>query len=48
MYLAPEPEVPEEIKDLLLNEDAPEFSRPTRRFFNINLLEAYRRGKAGR
>ncbi len=39
MFLAPEPEVPEAIKDLLTMSDSPH---------NEHVLEAYRRGKASR
>jgi hypothetical protein len=47
MFLAPGPEVPEEIKDLLLQEDVKNaFFRPD--IVNERVLEAYRRGqKAG-
>jgi hypothetical protein len=49
-FVAPEPEVPEAVKVLLLDEKIPnaDFSRPTRRFFNDSILEAYRRGKEGK
>lgn len=42
MYLAPEPEVPEEIKDLLYNKYAT--SPPFERHNNL-VIEAYRRGQ---
>lgn len=40
-----EPLVPEEIKALLLDTDAPAESRPTRNFYNFNVLEAFKRGQ---
>ena len=47
MFLAPEPEVPEEVKDLLLDENIPtaDYSRPTRDYYNTQILEAFRRGQ---
>jgi hypothetical protein len=41
MYLAPEPQVPEEINDLLYRPDSTFSSH------NKDVIEAYRRGKAG-
>lgn len=35
-----------QIENILLSEDAPDDSRPTRRFFNIAVLAAYEIGKA--
>ena len=47
MFLAPEPEVPEELKDLLLDENIPtaDYSRPNRDYYNTQILEAFRRGQ---
>lgn len=43
----PNSEVPEAIKDLLLDEEIlnANFSRPTRNFFNTAVMEAYRIGQ---
>ena len=43
MYLAPEPEVPEELKDLLWGFDA-----DRREEHQEDVIEAYRRGRAGK
>ena len=47
MFITPEPEVPEEVKDLLLDENIPtaDYSRPTRDYYNTQILEAFRRGQ---
>lgn len=45
MYLAPEPEVPEEIKDLLLTEQSHKDVQPLKGELNSMIIEAYRRGK---
>ena len=37
--------VPDEISDLTLSLDAPDSSRPSRRYFNDMILEAYYRGQ---
>lgn len=48
-FLDPEPDFPPELIPLCLDEAAPDESRPTRRFFNEELLKAYELGKkAGR
>ena len=47
MFDAPEPEVPEEIKDLLVDLDS-ETTTGERRDRNVSVIEAYRRGKASR
>lgn len=48
MFLAPEPEVPEAIKDLLLPEDGPisgaYFQKET---YNTRIMQAYRYGQKG-
>lgn len=50
MFDAPEPEVPEEIKDMLLDAGAPDsehcFFKPS--VYNERIQEAYRRGKESR
>lgn len=50
MFLEPEPEVPEEIKDMLLDAHAPDsehcFFKPS--VYNERITEAYRRGKESR
>jgi hypothetical protein len=48
MYLAPEPEVPEEIKDLLLTEQSHKDVQPLKGELNSLIMEAYRRGKASK
>jgi hypothetical protein len=45
IYLAPEPEVPEEIKDLLLTEQSHKNVQPLKGELNSMIIEAYRRGK---
>ena len=46
MFLAPEPEVPEEIADLMLVEIEEGFFKPSA--LNQRLVEAYKRGKAAK
>lgn len=50
MFDAPEPEMPEEIKDMLLDAGAPDsehcFFKPS--VYNERIIEAYRRGKESR
>ncbi len=48
--IVPPEEVPEEVKDLLLDETIPtaNYSRPTRDYYNTQVIEAFKRGKAAR
>jgi len=51
MFLAPEPEVPEEVKDLLVDASVryPDVPRSVPGYYNDLILEAFRRGqKAGK
>lgn len=47
MFAAPEPEVPEEVAEMLLDETIPEadFSRPTRNYHNNQIIKAFRVGQ---
>lgn len=46
MFLREPDPVPAEVRALMLSEDAPDASRPTRTFFNEEILKAYKLGLA--
>jgi hypothetical protein len=48
MYLTPEPEVPEEIKDLLLTRGCHKDIEPFKDELNLRMAECFRRGQKTR